>query len=82
MPNMDGTGPLGEGPMTGFGRGKCLTDDKNNFSRFNYPGAGRKRGYGLGPCSIANNDRETLLAQKTLLEKRLELINEQLKDEK
>ncbi len=24
MPNYDGTGPDGEGPMTGFGRGYCV----------------------------------------------------------
>ena len=24
MPNYDGTGPDGKGPMTGFGRGYCL----------------------------------------------------------
>ncbi|MDM7998770.1 MAG: DUF5320 domain-containing protein [Dehalococcoidia bacterium] len=24
MPNFDGTGPRGEGPMTGWGRGYCV----------------------------------------------------------
>ena len=24
MPNFDGTGPEGKGPMTGFGRGYCV----------------------------------------------------------
>ena len=24
MPNRDGTGPEGKGPMTGFGRGNCV----------------------------------------------------------
>jgi len=24
MPNFDGTGPVGEGPMTGCGRGYCV----------------------------------------------------------
>jgi hypothetical protein len=24
MPNYDGTGPYGKGPMTGFGRGYCV----------------------------------------------------------
>ena len=24
MPNLDGTGPSGKGPMTGFGRGYCV----------------------------------------------------------
>jgi len=24
MPNLDGTGPRGEGPLTGYGRGYCI----------------------------------------------------------
>ena len=26
MPGLNGTGPVGQGPMTGWGRGVCLTD--------------------------------------------------------
>jgi hypothetical protein len=34
MPNFDGTGPLGQGPMTGRGQGFCvLTSSKENASQ-------------------------------------------------
>ncbi len=29
MPNYDGTGPHGEGPMTGWGRGYCVVPLSN-----------------------------------------------------
>jgi len=33
MPNLDGTGPRGEGPKTGLGRGRCVTNqDKDTDS--------------------------------------------------
>jgi hypothetical protein len=41
MPRMDGTGPMGQGPMTGRGFGVC-DDDKLDRSE--------KSGCGLGPC--------------------------------
>ena len=30
MPNYDGTGPDGKGPMTGFGRGYCVLPISNS----------------------------------------------------
>ncbi len=30
MPNYDGTGPYGKGPMTGFGRGYCVIPITNS----------------------------------------------------
>jgi len=34
MPGLDGTGPLGQGPMTGHGRGFCvLTSSEENLSQ-------------------------------------------------
>lgn len=42
MPNLDGTGPNGEGPMTGRGRGKC--QDKEPVQR----ACGRQQGCGRG----------------------------------
>lgn len=48
MPRGDGTGPMGEGPMTGGGRGFCnVTSDNNPKSYPRYGlGLGRGRGYG------------------------------------
>lgn len=72
MPRLDGTGPLGEGPRTGFGRGNCPSDNVNSNQRNNF-------GRGLGICYNTPNDKESLLAQKVLLEKRLAEIEAQLK---
>ncbi len=59
MPGFDGTGPLGQGPMTGRGQGMCVVPE-GNFSRPSgvtyfgrglgraMPGFGRGFGYGRG----------------------------------
>jgi len=45
MPARDGTGPRGEGPMTGRGQGNCNPDNKTtSFGR----GCGCGRGRGCG----------------------------------
>ncbi len=41
MPRGDGTGPLGQGPMTGRGLGNCAGNDRAG-------GFGRGYGYGFG----------------------------------
>jgi len=47
MPNFDRTGPRGQGPMTGRGRGNCV----NPYQRVNVPVNERNvgRGFGRGP---------------------------------
>ena len=52
MPGLDGTGPMGEGPMTGGGFGYCVSENMpryggygRGFARF---GRGGGRGYGRG----------------------------------
>lgn len=48
MPNRDGTGPNGEGPMTGRGLGSCNKDGKP-VGRGRRPAPGRRgQGRGLG----------------------------------
>jgi len=50
MPRLDGTGPRGEGPMTGWGRGYC-TGYVNPTLSSGYVvgrGFGRGRGFGMG----------------------------------
>jgi hypothetical protein len=42
MPNLDGTGPMGQGPMTGKGLGNCQVCGSQ------YIGTTRCRGCGLG----------------------------------
>lgn len=77
MPNMDGTGPRGMGPLTGRGLGVCRTYG----SGF---GCGRGFGFGygrgLGLCRwYANTGRETLETEKEFLKNRLAAIDEQLR---
>lgn len=45
MPNFDGTGPRGQGSMTGRGMGKCKETDNKTVAR---PRVGRGFGLGLG----------------------------------
>ena len=45
MPGGDGTGPWGQGPMTGRGLGYC---SGNNAPGWTVPGPGRGMGYGRG----------------------------------
>ncbi len=43
MPNRDGTGPNGQGPLTGRGAGPCETERKWGRSRRSFPGFRRLR---------------------------------------
>ena len=75
MPRRDGTGPIGIGSLSGKGFGIC---------------AGLGVGYGLGlgikrgfrrnfsPDAIEKSQRELLIEQKGLLERRLDVINKQI----
>ncbi|MBU1033214.1 MAG: DUF5320 domain-containing protein [Bacteroidota bacterium] len=71
MPNLDRTGPRGQGPKTGQGRGSC--NDEQAFSRQGLnrffkryqrrgPGQGQGRGFGrgtgrgIGPCPLNQNE--------------------------
>ena len=47
MPGYDGTGPMGAGPMTGWGRGYCNPAGRTHGPAYGWsPGYGR--GYGRG----------------------------------
>ena len=50
MPNRDGTGPIGKGPRTGRGLGRCKDDEHhdNNQWRGRGRGYGRHQGEGFG----------------------------------
>ena len=47
MPNRDGTGPEGKGPMTGRKQGRCNPNSDNNNNTFRR-GQGRGLGRGFG----------------------------------
>jgi len=48
MPGYDGTGPLGQGPMTGRGMGLCAGGDRYNKPGFFGRWFGRRFGFGRG----------------------------------
>lgn len=57
MPAMDGTGPMGMGPMTGGGRGRCNPYVLNRppqwgGPRFGVPGWRTPYGYGMWPQTL------------------------------
>ena len=84
MARRDGTGPMGQGPMSGRGLGPC---GGGGASRFGAGfGAGCRRGFGRGfgwnlPQPSEKAQKELLEGQKDMLKRRLEAIEEQLKDE-
>lgn len=76
MPRKDGTGPLGQGVMTGGGLGLC------NADKIAPIGYGFGGGFGRGNCRrmilAGYNSKEALTQQKAALESRLDAINKQL----
>lgn len=84
MPRRDGTGPMGQGAMTGRGLENCNDGEIMN-SDF---GMGRRFGRGMG-CSNGRRfnrakgmgmDREYLTEQKSMLQKTLDAIEKQLEN--
>lgn len=53
MPGFNRTGPTGVGPMTGGGRGMCITDDRELTERFIRGAIGFGRGLGRGRHAAA-----------------------------
>lgn len=95
MPRFDGTGPNGEGPLTGGGFGYCDYKDDGEIVRRKI-GLGLRRGYGLGmrrgngigfrrlyrlARSYQSEDAvDVLRNEKKVLEARLKRIDEYLKN--
>lgn len=73
MPRRNGTGPMGNGPMTGRGMGPCNTNQAN-YTRGFGRGNGRGFGYNLAPVT-----KEDLEQEKQVLKQRLEAIEKELK---
>ncbi len=66
MPGLDGTGPQGQGPMSGRGAGKCPICG-NNYNK-----EGRGRGFGMKRFwSAPNKTLQELKAVETQLEQEL-----------
>lgn len=72
MPRRNGTGPLGEGSMTGKGMGNCQSVKPSRIIG---------RGYRNGRrCQSFQWSKEDLEFEKAMLEKRIEEINQSLKE--
>jgi len=91
MPDFNQTGPAGQGPMTGQGRGSC----NGRSQQGNFIGGGMNRGMGRGRgcCRFGmrqgrgqffqdDNVSLSLEEQEELLKKRLELVQKTQKDSK
>lgn len=87
MPNMNCTGPAGQGPMTGRMAGNCTGEKKIQVNECAVRGRGMGRGKGrvCAPrCgagmqgNIANLNREMLEKRKEMLKKNLDDIEKQL----
>ena len=77
MPRRDGTGPMGQGAMTGRGFGYCTGANAP------YYGYGCRRGFGRGYGASAmpfRPQKDELMSQKELLEHRLSVIDSQLQE--
>lgn len=79
MPNLDGTGPMGQGPMTGRGMGRCGGGQKGGGAG-KMRGAGRRGGYGMGRgfCGWQNANL-TKEQEKALLENEIIFLKASLK---
>ena len=82
MPMRDGTGPMGKGPATGWGRGPCGAGMRQGLGQ----GMGRRfcAGWGVGqmPINLSKEEEKKILkAEKESLEQELELIKKKLAKE-
>lgn len=91
MAALNGTGPMGEGPMTGRGLGYCNDNNKETLGYgrgmgqgFFCRGGGRGRGYGRGYVNYQNasnpgtSDLDILRKQKDFLDKRIEELEKSI----
>ena len=84
MPNRDGTGPMGQGPMTGRGMGPCGAGQARGFGGGRGFGRGQGRGFGrvipVYQEPTKEQEAEILKAEKTEIERELKEIEKRLKE--
>jgi hypothetical protein len=90
MPQGDGTGPMGQGPMTGRGMGYCAGFNMPGFANAGF-GRGLRRGFGRGfgfrrfPQSVeltAEQERKILEAELAEVEAEKKELEKALKKTK
>lgn len=90
MPRRDGTGPMGQGPLSGRRTGACGGQGQGQSAGGMGKGMGRGvsqgfgRGIGQGSRGVLSTQgreplaKEELLQEKKMLQQRLEMINKDL----
>mgnify|MGYP003428149836 FL=1 len=74
MPQLDGTGPKGKGPLTGRGAGKCQKDSCI------YYGFARGRGLRYRQLQSMKDSKQNLQEIKSQLESEIKLVNEKIEN--
>ena len=88
MAGRDGTGPMGQGPLTGRGMGVCTGARQSRFFSgrgcgMGFGGRGRAGagfGSGFGGLGAGTTDKEILNEERELLKQRMEQIDRALED--
>lgn len=80
MPRLNGTGPMGQGPLTGRGLGPCGGGRAYGFSgrRGGGMGFGWRKSTGYYPTLTEKEEKEALLEESNILEKELKTIKSRL----
>jgi hypothetical protein len=83
MPGLDGTGPGGQGPLTGRGLGKCLAYGiplvAGAIAAFGF-GRGRRRGFANQQVPANSQELLQLKDQAQLLKENLNSIQERISE--
>lgn len=80
MPFKDGTGPQGQGPMTGRGLGPCGEGRGKGMGMGRHMGFGRGRGFRSWFASLSKDQvKEELASYKKTLEDELEQVKDEQK---
>jgi len=88
MPGRDGTGPMGQGAMSGKGFGACQTGWGRGYARGMGRGMGPGAGYGcrkpggrfMTGMASGWTDKEVLEDQQEFLKSRLDEVSKQLEE--
>jgi hypothetical protein len=83
MPRFDGTGPTGQGPLTGKGMGNCpgaSSDSRKGMGFGRGFGRGFCRGFGWRNFFTKKEESEMLKDEKEALEEELKAIKERLSE--
>lgn len=80
MPRGDGTGPTGNGPLTGRGMGRCIARNAAGFGLG--LGLGCRRGFGRWFSGDAGKSEKELLTEEVKhLQNRIDAIDKETKDQ-